>query len=390
LCDIFESRCIYHYTGIPILSYDTGKINNALNVVNIENIGNMEAEFMVLMWEEILEEPRTIERCLSRNRQLISEIAADIRRSDIDKIVIAARGTSDHAAVYAKYVMETTLGLPVALAAPSVFTVYHGRLKLDKTLVIGISQSGKAADVLEVIKSAKESGALTVSITNFSDSPLALEAKYHLDCSAGVERSVAATKTFLAQITLLAALTAVWSGSADMLDKLERMPRDIEKIIGNSDDIAEKVQRYRYMEECFVLARGINYAIALESALKIQETCYVRAKAYATSDFYHGPYAMIEDGMPVFVFAPGGPSLKDMKEMIGRLKESGAELIVISDVEELRAQGDCSFSVPSMGDDVFSPFYNVVIAQMFACRLALAKGLDPDSPRSLSKVTITK
>ncbi len=373
---------------IPLYKYTNFNIIDKIDY--IMNIEYRRAEYMALMWDEILEEPKTIENCINKNRQLISGIVDEIRGSDIDKIMIAARGTSDHAAVYAKYIMETTLGLPVALAAPSVFTVYHGKLKLDRTLVIGISQSGKAADVLEVIKSAKGSGALTVSITNFSDSPLALEAKYHLDCSAGLERSVAATKTFLAQITLLAALTAVWSGSSEMLEMLERMPRDIEKIISGSDDIAEKVQRYRYMEECFVLARGINYAIALESALKIQETCYVRAKAYATSDFYHGPYAMIQDGMPVFVFAPDGPSLKDVKEMIGRLKESGAELIVISDVEELRAQGDCSFPVPSAGSDVFSPFYNVVIAQMFACRLALAKGLNPDSPRSLSKVTITK
>lgn len=345
---------------------------------------------MVLMWEEILEEPKTIERCIAKNRLLMEEIACHIRKADIDKVMIAARGTSDHAAVYAKYIIETELGLPVALAAPSVFTMYHGKLKLDRTLAIGISQSGKAADVLEVIRSAKESGAVTVSITNFPDSPLAMEAQYHLDCSAGLEKSVAATKTFLAQITLLAALTAAWAGNADMLARLESMPREIEKLIRSSDDIAEKVQRYRYMEECFVLARGMNYAIALESALKIQETCYVRAKAYATSDFYHGPYAMIEDGMPVFVFAPSGPSLKDVEAMITRLKDSGAELIVISDIEELRAQGDCSFSVPSAGSDIFSPFYNVVIAQMFACRLALAKGLNPDTPRSLSKVTITK
>ncbi|HEX2945626.1 MAG TPA: SIS domain-containing protein [Clostridia bacterium] len=345
---------------------------------------------MVLMWEEILEGPNTIKRCMENNRRQLGRIVESIRESGADKIMIAARGTSDHAAVYAKYIMETTLGIPVSLAAPSVFTMYHCRLKLDKTLVIGISQSGKAADVLEVIRSANASGALTVSITNFSDSPLATETRYHLDCSAGLEKSVAATKTFLAQITLLAALTAEWSGNAEMLGKLQSIPDKIEKLISDSGEIAEKVQRYRYMEECFVLARGVNYAIALESALKIQETCYVRAKAYATSDFYHGPYAMIENGMPVFVFAPSGPSLGDVKEMIGRLKESGAELIVISDVEELKAQGDCSFSVPGIGDDVFSPFYNVAIAQMFACRLALAKGLNPDSPRSLSKVTITK
>ncbi len=345
---------------------------------------------MVLMWNEILEEPVTIEKCMNQNKQLIADIVEEIRRLGIDRIMIAARGTSDHAAVYAKYIMETTLGIPVALAAPSVFTVYHGSLKLDKTLVIGVSQSGKAADVLEVIKSANATGALTVSITNFQDSPLAMEARYHLDCSAGLEKSVAATKTFLAQITLLAALTAAWSGDAKMSEKLRGMPQQVAQIIQGSDSMIEKVQRYRYMDECFVLARGINYAIALESALKIQETCYVRAKAYATSDFYHGPYAMIEAGMPVVILAPSGPSLNDVKEMIHKLKDSGVELIIISDLEELRAQGDCSFSIPSAGDDVFSPFYNVVIAQIFACRLALAKGLNPDSPRCLSKVTITK
>lgn len=345
---------------------------------------------MVLMWNEILEEPKTIENCIQQNRNRISEIVDRIRKSDINMIMIAARGTSDHAAVYAKYIMETTLHIPVALAAPSVFTVYGGNLKLDHALVIGISQSGKAADVLEVIRAAKDSRAVTVSITNFPDSPLALEAAYHLDCSAGIEKSVAATKTFLAQITLMAALTAAWSGNGEMMAKLMEIPQKVEQIIRDSDEIADKVQRYRYMEECFVLARGINYAIALEGALKIQETCYVRAKAYATSDFYHGPYAMIEEGTAVIVFAPSGPSLKDVRDMIRKLKESGAELVIVSDLEEIRAEGACSFSIPGAGDDLFSPFYNVVVAQIFACRLALAKGLNPDSPRCLSKVTITK
>ncbi len=345
---------------------------------------------MTQMWDEIKEEPKVIETCFSRNRSLAVEIVEDIRQRNIDRIMIAARGTSDHAAVYAKYIMEIMLGIPVALAAPSIFTVYHRNLQLCNTLVIGISQSGKAADVLEVIKSANSAGALTVSITNYPDSPLALETKYHLDCSAGIEKSVAATKTFLAQITLLATLTAVWAGDEKILNEIEYLPQKVEIIIQNAGYIIEKVQRYRYMEECFVLARGVNYAIALESALKIQETCYVRAKAYATSDFYHGPYAMIEQGMPVVVFAPNGPSLEDVKEMIIKLKGSGAELLIISDNEELSAFGDCFFAIPSVNNDIISPFYNVVIAQIFACRLALAKGLNPDSPRSLNKVTITK
>lgn len=345
---------------------------------------------MTLMWSEIKEEPKVVENCLNKNIGLLSELAGDIRKSGIDRVMIAARGTSDHAAVYAKYIMEITLGIPVALAAPSVFTVYHGSLKLDRTLVIGISQSGKAADVLEVIKSANKTGALTVSITNFPDSPLALEAKYHLDCSAGLEKSVAATKTFLAQLTLLASLTAIWAGKKELLDEIKMIPQGITNIIENSDYISEKVQRYRYMEECFVLSRGVNYPIALETALKIQETCYVRAKAYATSDFYHGPYAMIEKDMPVFVIAPAGPAFSDIKEMVARLKGSGAELIIISDDREMLDKGDCSFSIPAANNDIISPFYNVVIAQIFACNLSLAKGLNPDSPRELKKVTVTK
>ena len=345
---------------------------------------------MTLMWDEIREEPQVVENCLNRNMGLISEIVGHIKRLDIDHIMIAARGTSDHAAVYAKYIMEITLGIPVTLVAPSVFTVYHKNLKMDRTLVIGISQSGKAADVLEVLKAANSAGALTVSITNFQDSPLATEARYHLDCSAGLEKSVAATKTFLAQLTLLAALTAVWADEKVLLDEIRKIPLGIEDIIKNSEYISEKVQRYRYMEECFVLARGVNYSIALESALKIQETCYVRAKAYATSDFYHGPYAMIEKNMPVFVFAPDGPSQSDVKEMIVKLKGSGAELIIISNNKELQELGECSFTIPATNNDILSPFYNVVIAQIFACNLALAKGLNPDSPRELNKVTITK
>ena len=345
---------------------------------------------MTLMWKEISEEPQVMENCLNGNMSVISEIVQLAKGSDIDRIMIAARGTSDHAAVYAKYIMEISLGIPVTLAAPSVFTVYHKNLKLNKTLVIGVSQSGKAADVLEVIKGANAAGALTVSITNFQDSPLAMETRYHLDCSAGLEKSVAATKTFLAQITLLAALTAVWADDSLFLEEIKKIPQGIEDIIKNAGQISEKVQRYRYMEECFVLARGVNYAIAMESALKIQETCYVRAKAYATSDFYHGPYAMIEKNMPVFVFAPDGPAQNDVKEMISKLKGSGAELIIISNNKELLELGACSFSIPATNNDMISPFYNVVVAQLFACNLALAKGLNPDSPRELNKVTITK
>lgn len=345
---------------------------------------------MVQMWNEILEQPSALKKCVAGARPVIAKLAEEIKKRDIGSIVIAARGTSDHAAVYTKYILEYMLGIPVSLAAPSIITIYNRKLKLGNSLVMGISQSGKAADVLEVIKSANESGTLTVTITNDPDSPLAKEACYHLFCDTGVEKSVAATKTFTAEMMLAAQLVAEWSGDNEMKKELERVPDNISTIFEQSDDIIRKVERYRFMDECFVLARGVNYSAALESALKIQETCYVRAKAYAASDFHHGPFAMIEDNMPVIIYAPNGPSLKDMEEMTGKVKKNGAEVIMVSNNERMLEAANCPFTIPQTDNDIVSPFYNTVIAQMFACRLSLAKGLNPDTPRGLKKVTVTK
>lgn len=345
---------------------------------------------MVQMWEEILEQPLVLEKCKSSNEKVIIRIVEALNNRNIDSVVIAARGTSDHAGVYAKYVIEYELGIPVALAAPSIFTIYQRDLKFKNSLVIGISQSGKAADVLEVIKSANRSGAVTVSISNDPASPLAEEAKFHLYCNAGLEKSVAATKTFTTEIYLIAQLVAEWSGNDEMKKELSLVPQNISRIFETAEHIKAKAEKYSYINDCFVLTRGINYPIALESALKIQETSYVRAKAYATSDFYHGPYAMIEKGMPVIVYVPDGPALSDITEMIKRLKENQVELIIVSNKKGILEMGNSSFEIPQTSNDIISPFYNVVIAQMFSCQLALAKGLNPDAPRGLKKVTITK
>ncbi len=346
---------------------------------------------MTKMWQEILEQPNVLERCKRESEGVISKITDHLKEQQIDSVVIAARGTSDHAGVYAKYIIEYCMGIPVALAAPSIFTMYGKSLNLKNSLVIGISQSGKAADVLEVIISANQSGATTITITNDDQSPLATEARFHLYCNAGLEKSVAATKTFTSQLYLIALLVAAWSGNDDMKKELSFIPQNINNVIETSAKyITNKAERYLYMNECFVLTRGMNYPIALEAALKIQETSYVRAKAYAVSDFHHGPFAMIDKDMPVFVYAPEGPALKDIIEMINKLKECQAEIIVISNNKEVLEMGNCSFEIPQTKNDMISPFYNVVIAQMFACSLALTKGLNPDSPRGLNKVTITK
>lgn len=347
---------------------------------------------MTKMWDEIYEQPAVLEKCL-QNAGFIKEIAMALKSQDIHLVYIAARGTSDHAAVYGKYLIEYLLGIPVALAAASIFTVYHKNLNLKKSLVIGISQSGEAADVLEVIKSANQTGAITISITNAPDSPLAVAAKFHLYCNAGVEASVAATKTFTSQIFLLAQLAAEWAqqrnGPANLKEELTRVPEKVAATLELSKDIHHKAERYLLMNECFMLARGINYAIVLEAALKIQETNYIRAQAFASSDFQHGPIAMIDRSIPVMVFAPEGPAFQDVHGIIDLLQKDQVELMVVSNNKELLTRGSCGFEIPATDNDLISPFFNVVVAQVFACQLALIKGFDPDHPRGLHKVTIT-
>lgn len=345
---------------------------------------------MVLMWNEIQEQPEVLVKCAESNSETIGAIVKVLKERNISSVVVAARGTSDHAGIYGKYIIESEIGLPVSLAAPSIFTVYQKKMKLENCLVIGLSQSGKAEDVLAVLKAANACGAVTISITNDSDSILAEEAGFHLFCNAGLEKSVAATKTCTTEMYLLAQLVAEWSDDEGIKKELALVPINIEKMFIENENIKSKVERYRLMQECFVLARGINYPIAMEAALKIQETSYVRAKAYATSDFHHGPFAMIQKDMPVIVYAPNGPSLSDVSEMIEKLKSSDAEIIVVSNNKDVLEMGNCAFEIPQTDNDMMSPFYNVVFAQMFACHLSLLKGLNPDAPRGLNKVTITK
>jgi glucosamine--fructose-6-phosphate aminotransferase (isomerizing) len=189
---------------------------------------------------------------------------------------------------------------------------------------------------------------------------------------------------------MLAHLAALWAGDGCLQKELDTIPGQMAGMFDIAGEIESKAARYRFMQECFLLARGVNYAVSLEAALKIQETTYVRAKAFATSDFQHGPIAMIDRDIPVFIYAPDGPSLPDLREMVGKLQESRIEMVIISNNNAMLDKATCGFKIPQTDNDIISPFYNTVIAQMFACQLALVKGMDPDSPRGLHKVTITR
>lgn len=346
---------------------------------------------MTEMLKEIKQQPETLKRCIENNNALLSQIICEIKKKNIDNLLIAARGSSDHSGIYGKYIIEHELGLPVSLCAPSIITLYGRKLNLKNTLVVGISQSGKAEDVLEVIKNAKSQNALSISITNNTESPLANLTDFHLFADAGIEKSVAATKTFTAQMMLLALLTAKWSGNKTLFNELEIVPENIKNILEMEEMIEAKAQLCRNMKDGFVLARGINYPIALEGALKIQETTYIKTKGYAISDFYHGPFAMVEQGTNIIVFAPEGPSLSDAKEIVEKLERVKAEIVLVTNTKgEFEDKDKIIFKIPTTSNDLVSPFYNTLWAQIFACKLSLAKGLDPDLPRNLKKITITR
>ncbi|WP_338825073.1 Glutamine--fructose-6-phosphate aminotransferase [isomerizing] [Moorella humiferrea] len=344
---------------------------------------------MSRMLDEIMEQPGVLHRLLREEKENVRAIANLIKERQCRYAVIAARGTSDHAATFAKYALEVYTGLPVALAAPSVITLYGGCLQLQDALVIGISQSGEAADVAEILHQGRTSGAVVVTITNEAESTLARQADHLLLCRAGKETALAATKTYTSELALLGMLVAALAGRDDLIAALAGVPEAVEACLALAPRINQVVERYAYMDECVVLGRGLNYPTALEAALKLQETCYVQAQGFSAADFLHGPIAIISHGYPVIIVAPSGRSYMQMQEMAGRLLARGAELIILSDRREILDQARTGLELPAV-DEFISPFTGIVAMQLFACFLAEAKGLDPDRPRGLRKVTVTR
>jgi glucosamine--fructose-6-phosphate aminotransferase (isomerizing) len=345
---------------------------------------------MSLMLTDIHEQPRWVASAIESERANVEALVRAVRERGVRFVVIAARGTSDNAATYAKYLIEIVAGLPVALAAPSVYTLYEARPKLEGTLVIGISQSGQGTDVVEVLQTARASGALTACITNSAESPITAVSDHVLLCHAGEEKSVAATKTYTTALAVVALLAATLADRGDLLSALKRIPDELRSVLGAEETIARAVERYRYMEECAVLARGINQATALEAALKMTETSYVVAKPYSGADFLHGPIAMVAEGFPCFLYAPPGRAHAAMVEVARKVRERGGETIAVASDEEMLGVATTPIPLRGTTDELLSPLLAIVPGQMFAYYLAVARGGDPDSPRGLTKVTITR
>ena len=345
---------------------------------------------MSLLLNEICEQPVVLKALAAKNAVTVKTVAEEYRKRGLDGIYFAARGTSDHACVYAQYLFGITAGIPCALGTPSVITKYGAKMKFGTDLVIGVSQSGKAEDVLEVLKQANSQGCLTVAVTNDEGSPMAREAKYHLYCAAGPEISIAATKTFTAQMYLLALLCAELSDNDDLRAQLTGIPDDVADLLKYAPPALEaKLVRYRYLTNAFILGRGLEYPIALEGALKILETNCIKMKGAAISDFYHGPIAQIADGDLVIVISSRGATSDDDRMMIDRLHEIGAEVFVITNDEELYKSEKFGILTPE-GGKYTVPFLFAVCVQVFAYELTVIRGIDPNKSKVLKKITITK
>ena len=339
--------------------------------------------------DEIHEQPEVLARLLDEQSEAAAQIAAAIRARDVRYAVFAARGTSDNAARYAQYLFGTVVGLPVALATPSLFSIYHTPPRLRDALVLGVSQSGQSPDIVAVVEEGRRQGALTVGVTNVPDSPLAQAAEHVLPLGAGEERAVAATKTYTAQLAALALLAVQLAGDEEPLAGLRTVPAAVERTLALEEPVALAAQRYAYATECVVLGRGYNYATAFEIALKLKELTYVVNEPYSSADFRHGPVAIVERGFPAVVVAPQGAVYPDMLALTQELAAREAELIVISGQDEPLRLARTPLRLPAVLPEWLSPFTCVVPGQLLALHVTLAKGYDPDHPRGLKKVTET-
>lgn len=339
---------------------------------------------------EIHEQADVLARLLDNQWAVVQKIAATVREADPDYVFLAARGTSDNAGRYANYVWGSLNGLPVALATPSLFSLYRRPPRLKGALVVGISQSGQSPDIVSVLAEARRQGSPTLAIVNAPNSPLAGAADWVIDIQAGDEKAVAATKTYTAELMAVAMLAAALANSAEMHAELRQVPEWISSVLERADETIRLAERFRFMERCVVLGRGYNYASAFEWSLKLKELSYITAEPYSSADFQHGPIAVVEHGFPVLAIAPSGVVYPGLLELFQQLRrEHAAELAIISDRAEALELAQSPMRLPEGMPEWLSPLTAIVPGQLFAYGLTQVKGFSTETPRSIRKVTET-
>lgn len=337
---------------------------------------------------EISEQPDVLQGLVEHST--VPEVAAQLRERAPHTIVTLARGSSDNAVTFFSYLAAQTLGLPVASLPPSLVTVYGATMKAQDTLTIGVSQSGESSDVVGGLKALEAAGAVTVAISNDPASSLMQAADYRLEQNAGAERAVAASKTFSSQMMLLSLLVAHWSENAELLAALAAVPGAMREVLAGSQDALHRAAlRFTHAPSIYVLGRGLSYGPALETALKLKETCYLHAEAYSSAEFQHGPIAAISPSHPVLMLALNDETETSNHEAAAKLRAASADLSVFSSNALLMSDANAAVTLPPNLHPVTQAFVMILAGQLLALHLATAKGLNPDAPRNLNKVTQT-
>lgn len=333
---------------------------------------------------EIREIPEVLERLLESQAE-ISKVVEKIKSAKVQSVMIAARGTSDNAAHFLKHLIEVELGIPVGLASPSVVSIYKSDLNYKKTLVIALSQSGQSPDLVRYLEAAKEGGGMTLAVTNNETSPLADVSDNHLQLRAEKEFSIAATKSYTAQLFISLVIVHRWKGSEIGLSNLKAESIRILDSLGSIENIFESIST---KSSIVALGRGYSYGNAKELALKIQETSLIAVQGMSAADYLHGPIAAVNDDTRVFIFCPRGSSPDGLEKSVSRLRQKTKNLIWIG--ESLNAEsGELSVDGSRINNEQISTVLDSIILQMIACKFAVKNGLNPDFPNGLSKVTLT-
>lgn len=340
--------------------------------------------------EEIFEQPEVLSRLREGQFDRIRAVAAEIKQAEFQFVYLAARGTSDNAGIYAKYIFGIKNQLAVALACPSIFSIYGKAPNLGHSLVLGISQSGQSPDIVSVLSAGKRLGIPTLSITNDADSPLAKSSDYLIDIMAGQENAIAATKTYTGELMAIAMLSAALASDEDMFEEIKQIPSMVRQVLSQETLVEKAVNRFFYMTHCSVIGRGYNRSTAFEWALKLKELVYIIAEPYSSADFLHGPVAILHQGFPVLAIIPEGHIFENMSSVIKALKQDhGVQVVLISTSKVTKDYADIELPLPDGLPEWLSPIVAIVYGQLFSFYLAKLRGLNPDKPRSLEKVTKT-
>ncbi|WP_216327628.1 SIS domain-containing protein [Deinococcus aestuarii] len=337
-----------------------------------------------LMLQEAREAPQVVRRQLGENAAACRSLAAALRGRRPPYAVTVARGSSDHACTVLKYALETHLALPVASLGPSVHTLYGARLDLRGALVLAVSQSGASPDVVETLRMAREAGATTVALVNVEDSDLAREASYVLPLRCGEERAVAATKSYLASLTALLPVIADLAGDGGLTRALEALPDALERTLALEEQARDLAERYRFADNLLVLARGLHFGVAQEAALKLKETCGIHAEAYSAAEFSHGPKRLLAEGVGLLGFTSADAAGEATSRAYADLLEGGADL------RTLGPAAGSTLTTPGTGHALTDPVPSALTFYLFAAHLARHRGLNPDAPPLLNKVTKTR